>query len=97
MRVVEGHRPAHVLVCCAEREGGIPACGRRGREVFLALQADFDRANAADDVQVVACGCLGACARDRVVVAVPSRGRTWCAVALEDVRTLVTEVLGECR
>lgn len=85
----------YILVCCAEREGGIPSCGRKGREVFLALQAEVDSHGAIDEWQVTACGCLGVCAMGPVAVVDGSSGRIWVDVEPSDVSLLFQAILGE--
>ncbi|MBL8749085.1 MAG: (2Fe-2S) ferredoxin domain-containing protein [Planctomycetes bacterium] len=78
-----------LFVCCAERVGGIPSCGIKGRQLLLALQANLDR-NGVKGVELVPSGCLGHCAADPVVIAAPPR--VWCAVGPADVAA-VAEVL----
>lgn len=80
-----------LFVCCAERVGGIPSCGARGRQLLLALQAALDR-NGVKGVELVPSGCLGHCAADPVVIAVPPR--VWCAVGATDVPEITALLKG---
>lgn len=77
-----------LFVCCAERDGGIEACGAKGRHLLLALQAAADR-RGMTDVEFVPSGCLGHCAADPVVVLDGRCQRVWCGVKREDVNFLL--------
>ena len=71
-----------MFVCCAERVGGIPACGAGGRHLLLSLQAELDR-QGISEVELVPSGCLGHCAADPLVIALPPR--VWVGVHPDDV------------
>ena len=85
-------RPRFVMVCTADRAPGEkPACGARGRELFLGIQFHLDKSEDWDEIVAVPCGCLGLC-EERPLALDPSTGVIYCDVEPEEVRQVVQQI-----